>query len=204
MNEADKSEKKDRNKVLQSAGSVASNSEPVPEEIQKKVTQKWKQGTVLITGDSMLTGIDEGRLQARHNVKLRPFSGASTEDMTSYLKPLMNKEPSVVILHVGTNDATENGIDSDAIVSRILSLKAEIEKSVVGCRVILSLPIRRKDNNKENKILAVVCEKMTLLKLDIINNNNIMDDHLGPRGLHFNQYGKSRFAQNLLNKLRHF
>ena len=36
VNETDKSEKKDRNKVLQSTGPVASNSEPVSEEIQRK------------------------------------------------------------------------------------------------------------------------------------------------------------------------
>ena len=151
----------------------------------------------------MLTGIDEGRLQIRNNVKLRPFSGASTEDMRSYLKPLLNKDPSVVILHVGTNDFTENGIDSDTIVSRILSLKAEIEKIVDGCKVILSLPIRRRDSDRANKILAEVCEKITVMKLDFINNSNIMSEHLGRRGLHLNQYGKSRFAQNLLKKLRH-
>ena len=64
-------------------------------------------------------------------------------------------------------------------------------------------PFVERTTSKPNKILAEVCEKMALLKLDIINNNNIMDDHLGRRGLHLNQYGKSRFAQNLLNKLWH-
>ena len=70
----------------------------------------------------MLTGVDEGRLQTRDNLKIRPFSGASTEDMKSYLETLMNKEPSVVILYDGPNDAPENGIDSYAIVSIILNL----------------------------------------------------------------------------------
>ena len=87
-------------------------------------------GTVLITGDSMLIGIDEERLQTRNDAKLRPFSGASTEDIASYLKSLMNKEPSVVIFHVGINDTTEHGIDLDAIVSRILNFKTEIEKAL--------------------------------------------------------------------------
>ena len=78
-------------------------------------------GTVLITNDSMLTGIDEGRLHTRNSVTLRPFSRASTEeDMSTYLTSLLNTEASVIILHVGTNDSTENGIDSDAIFSRIL------------------------------------------------------------------------------------
>ena len=77
-------------------------------------------GTVLITNDSMLTGIDEGRLHARNSVTLRPFSRASTEHMSTYLTSLLSTEASVIILYVGTNYSTENGIDSDAIFSRIL------------------------------------------------------------------------------------
>ena len=57
------SNRRDPNKVMQRTRSNTSNSESIPDEIQKKVTQKWKRGTVLITGDSMLTEIDEGRLQ---------------------------------------------------------------------------------------------------------------------------------------------
>ena len=158
---------------------------------------------MLIAGDSMLTGIEEGKLQTRYNVKVRPFSGATTEDMRSYLQPLLKKESTTVFLHVGTNDATESGIDSDTLTSRILDLKAEIEKTVKGCKVILSLPIRRKDNAKANKILTEVCDKINSLKLDIINNCNIMNDQLGRRGLHLNQYGNAKFSQNLLNKLRY-
>ena len=122
--------------------------------------------------------------------------------MRSYLLPLLKKEPTTVILHIGTNDATENGMDSDILISRILDLKAEIEKTVNGCKVILSLPMRRKDNNKANKILMEVCEKIITLKLEIINNSNTMVDQLGRRGLHLNQPGNARFAQNLLNKLQ--
>ena len=158
---------------------------------------------MLITGDSMLNGIEESKLQMKFNVKLRAFSGATTEDMHSYLKPLLKKEPTTVILHIGTNDATENGIDSDTLVKRILDLKDEIETNVHGCKVIISLPIRRKDNLKANKILSDVREKIISLKLDTINNSNIADEQLGRRGLHLNQHGNARFAQNLINKLRY-
>ena len=163
----------------------------------------WKKGTVLITGDSMLNNIDESKLQMKCDVKVRPFSGATTEDMHSYLKPLLKKGPTTVFLHIGTNDATANGIDSDSLVKRILHLKEEIEKSVDGCKVILSLPIRRRDNIKANEILSEVCDKIMALKLDLINNNNIMHEQLGRRGLHLNQHGNARFALNLINKLRY-
>ena len=48
-------------------------------------------------------------------VKLKAFFGATTEDMHSYLKPLL-KEPTTVVLHIGTNDATKSGIHSDTYV----------------------------------------------------------------------------------------
>ena len=206
QNESEKSshesQRKEFSKTEHTAKSHTSNSDTSSEETNKKSTHKWRTGTVLITGDSMLNGIEEAKLQTRHNVKVRPFSGATTEDIRSYLLPLLKKEPATVILHIGTNDATENGMDSDILISRILDLKAEIEKTVNGCKVILSLPMRRKDNNKANKILMEVCEKIIALKLDIINNSNIMIDQLGRRGLHLNQHGNARFAQNLLNKLQ--
>ena len=83
---------------------------------------------MLITGDSMLNGIDESKLQMKFGVKVRPFSGATTEDMHSYLKPLLKKGPTTVFLHIGTNDVTENGIDSDSLVKIILHLKEAIEE----------------------------------------------------------------------------
>ena len=40
----------------------------------------------------MLNGIDESKLKMKCDVKVRPFSGATTEDMHSYLKtPLKEK-----------------------------------------------------------------------------------------------------------------
>ena len=179
------------------------DADKLAEKAKKTSTHTWKNGTVLITGDSMLNGIEESKLQMKFDVKLRAFSGANTEDMHSYLKPLLKKEPTTVILHIGTNDSTENGIDSDKLVKRILDLKDEIEKMVHGCKVIISLPIRRNDNPKANKILSDVREKIISLKLDTINNTNIMNEQLGRRGLHLNQHGNARFAQNLINKLRY-
>ena len=120
-NESDR--RTDLNRVMQRTRSNASNSESVLEDIQKRVTQMLKRGTVLITGYSVLTGIDEEKLQTRNSVQLRPFSGVSTEDIQNLS---LNTELSVIMLHVETNDSTESGIDSDAIASRFLNLKAEI------------------------------------------------------------------------------
>ena len=60
------------------------------------------------------------------NVKVRAFNGANIEDMYSYVKPLLKKEPSYVLLHVGTNDAPF--LTSEHILNEILLLKLYIEK----------------------------------------------------------------------------
>ena len=119
------------------------------------------------------------------------------------LKTLLKKRPTTVFLHIGTNDAIEQGIDSNSLVKRILHLKEEIEKSVDRCKLIISLPIRRRVNMKANNILLDVYDNIMSLKVDTMNNNNIMHEQLGRRGLHLNQHGNARFALNLINKLRY-
>ena len=52
----------------------------------------------------MVAGIDEPKMSSKRLVKLRPFSGATCYDMYHYLLPTLERKPSHVILHVGTND----------------------------------------------------------------------------------------------------
>ena len=120
--------------------------------------------------------------------------------MEDYLKPLLKKKPSHLILHVGTNDTTNSS--SDNVVARILNLKEWIKTQLPDCRVVISLPIRCVDNSKADKVIANVNEKMKKkLGTDILNNNNITRDLLGRKGLHLNARGIARFAMNLLGKL---
>ena len=63
----------------------------------------WKDGTVLIAGDSILNGIDEKRMGK--DIKVRANPGAEINDMFYYLSPLLSKKPKYVILHVSSNDS---------------------------------------------------------------------------------------------------
>ena len=42
------------------------------------------------------------------SVKIRPQSGASTEDLTGYIKPTIRKNSAIVIIHTSTNDLQNN------------------------------------------------------------------------------------------------
>ena len=77
----------------------------------------WRKGTTLIAGDSILYGIDEKKICQNGSVRVRVFfPGATVEDLKDYyIKPLLRKQPSKVILHVGTNNASVKSASPDQI-----------------------------------------------------------------------------------------
>ena len=61
----------------------------------------WKEGTILVMGDSMLNGVDEGSLSNNGMVKVRSFSGSAISDLQNYyIKPLLRKKPTKIIMHI--------------------------------------------------------------------------------------------------------
>lgn len=51
----------------------------------------WPKNTVLVVTDSMFNNIEENRLSKSYNVKVRAFSGATVNDMFSYITPCWHK-----------------------------------------------------------------------------------------------------------------
>ena len=67
----------------------------------------WPNNTILIAGDSMINGINEKRISTSFkSVKVRCFSGAAIDDMYFNLIPLLMKKPAALVLHVGTNNSS--------------------------------------------------------------------------------------------------
>ena len=89
---------------------------------------KWSRYTILRTGDSMIPGTDEKRLSKKYTVKVRPFPGASANDMHHYLRPLLQKCPDTIILHVDTNNCVSES--SRVVLDKILNLKTFIQISL--------------------------------------------------------------------------
>ena len=130
----------------------------------------WKKGTTLIVGDSMLGGIKEALLAPRNNVKVRSFPGATISDMRDYMRPLLRKKPSRILIHVGTNDAPNS--DAQEIVSNLINLKNFVT-SELDIPVIISSPVNRYDNeNLSNTIRNVNAKLKNVPELDIIYNDN--------------------------------
>ena len=150
-------------------------------------TKTWPKGTCLVTGDSMLGHIDETLMSRKFKVKVRPFPGAKTEDMFHYLVPLLEKMLDYVILHVGTNDAID--YKASDIVKKILQVKKFIKLTVPNCKVIISRPIKRHDNDNTSRVIEKVISKFQKLTIDMIGNENIEKKQLRKKCLHLNGFG---------------
>ena len=162
----------------------------------------WRKGTTLIAGDSILYGIDEKKICQNGSVKVRVFPGATIEDLKDYyIKPLLRKQPSKVILHVGTNNASVKNASPDQILNALLDFKKDIEDQIPGCIVVLSMPTKRFHNEKLGKIIESLNDKISNLGIVTVNNNNISRSDIGRKGLHLNARGTNKLMHRFISKL---
>ena len=103
--------------------------------------------TILIAGDSMINGINEKHISTNFkSIKVRCFSGATIDDMYFNLIPLLRKKPAALVLHVGTNNSSNE--TSFQICDKLLNLIHFIKENNPNCHVALSSPIDRLDDGK--------------------------------------------------------
>ena len=154
---------------------------------------------VIIAGDSILNHIEGPRLSnRRRHTKVHSFSGASTEDMIDFIKPLAYRNPDYLIIHAGTNDLGHLPLkDTLMNYNDIVDIVKQIDPKI---KVIFSSVTQRFDNDKlEHKVaqlnreLKAFCGKSNL---GFIDNSNISKEHVGSKGLHLNGSGKARLALN--------
>ena len=160
---------------------------------------------VCIIGDSMINGVNPNgfskNITRNTTVKVRPYGGATTEDMLDFIKPTVRKRPEQIILHVGTNDLT-NGIDTTKNLKKLINFIKDQSPSTSVC---LSSLITRSD--KKGLDVKIIDLNKKLIKLcndndlDFIDNKNINAGYLSKKKLHLNQKGLSLLANNFMHFL---
>ena len=125
-------------------------------------------------------------------MKVRAFSGSKINNMSSYIDPLLKKEPDYILLHVFTNDAPYKSLE----FTEVLRLKSCIKNALPGVIVILSQPTMRIDNAK---VAPSICDKLDNLNIYVLDNSNINENYLGRKGLHLNGRGTGRLAMNIMS-----
>ena len=123
------------------------------------------------------------------------FPGATSSDVLMKTDDVLNKKPSSLVVHVGTNDLT-----SDINVKKIVN---KTNKTFPDTFLTFSNIIFRKDKKNLEKTRADTNSRLKNFcrqkKINLISNDNIKEEHLGIKKLHLNRKGNSIFAKNLLN-----
>ena len=85
------------------------------EQVASDNKAKESKPLILIAGDSIIKDIKGWMLSRTSRVKVHSFRGADTSDMHDFLKPLIKKKPSRIIVHCGTNDLASNQVANIAM-----------------------------------------------------------------------------------------
>ena len=153
-------------------------------------------------GDSILIGLIEQNLSKQHNVRIGKFPGATVDDLNYHVHPVLRKKPKHIIVHIGTNNATRS--TSWEILDKLLKLKTLLRETLPETEVTFSTPTIRSDNGKAALTVRNLCDHLSDLNTDILDNRNIASKYLGRKGLNLNKAGSTRLAKNITHKLRKF
>ena len=123
----------------------------------------------MIAGDSVIKG-QKGWLMSREKMaKVHSFSGATTEETKYFMQPLLERKPSHVILHCGTNDLAQ-GSSCKEVAQRIINLGKDIVNKDITCSVSM-LTTRADGFNSLVSQVNSMLEKLAKSEpnIDIIN-----------------------------------
>ena len=145
----------------------------------------------VIVGDSMFKNVRGWDLSNQKNkVIVKSFSGATTEDMEDYLKPILRKEPKNLILHVGTNDL--KAMEPAHLSNSVESLAINIEENSPNTSVSISALLPRKDPQLSKNISLINYSFKSICcqhSWNFIEHRNIKKNHLNRGRVHLSKAG---------------
>ena len=136
------------------------------------------------------------QLNYKHHVEVRLFGGAKTQCMEDYIKPTVKLSPKQIILHCGTNNLPSSE-DPETIAKNIINLAKNIKADTAKVAISGIIPRTDAFNLKAkqvNETLKKICEEKKILFIPHHDINRHY--HLNSRGLHLNDKGATRLAQN--------
>ena len=146
--------------------------------------RQWPKNTTLIVGESIINGALEGLCGGGRNVKVRNVPGVTVDDLNQHIIPLLQKKPSHIIVHTGTNDAYHS--TSREILNKLLNFRSLKQETLTDCKAYISTPTMRSDNGKATLTVNQLTNHLLQINIDIVDNRNIISKHL-LKGLHLNE-----------------
>ena len=172
-------------------------------EKREQVDNKGQQqkSTVIIAGDSIVKNLNGWMMSRAKRVKVHSFSGATTTEMKHFIKPLVQRKPSEIILHVGTNDVDIHS--AEEVADNIIKLTDDIKNKGIRCTVS-SLVVRADSELLKSAVIDVNNVLRDSLPQDVnfVEHSNITHYHLNNSRLHLNRRGDAALAHNIIQHIR--
>ena len=164
-----------------------------------------KRPVIGLIGDSAIKGIRRNELN--HHVShmstlVKIFPGATTDDMDSYIVPILKRQPDALIIHCGTNDLRKDDPETNA--KKITDIALESKKMVK--HIAVSSILARGDpdlmEGKRLQVNSLLVKSLAENEIHCIRHQNI--DHewrllLFDEGIHLNNEGTNVLGQNFVN-----
>ena len=164
-----------------------------------KTTKQLRKPKIIAVGDSILKNLHGWMMARSKSVKIYSFPGATTEDMVSYLMPLINKKPDHILLHIGTNNLATDS--PQEIAENILGLTQMITDKGIGCSV--SEIIRRDDSlSLVGQEVNCILTNMLPAQIKLVCNDSIGTHHINGSGLHLSGRDTGALAHNFIQFLK--
>ena len=112
-------------------------------------------------------------------VSLESFS-----ELRHHAQHIIWKHPKSLIIPAGTNDAIH--FASRDILNKSLQLKSFIQEKLADAEITISTTTLRSGNGKAALMLRQLTKHPINLKIDILDNRKIADQHLNQRDLNLN------------------
>ena len=150
----------------------------------------------------MLNYMNEKWVSKSHNVKVKNYPGAVSEDILYKIDDSLKVKADCLLIHVETNGLTNNM----NLLNSFKKMIKKVKNSSPNTNLVFSSVILRKDKKdiskkvgETNQRLKNYCKQKNI---DFVDNSNIIEEHLGSKKLHLNKRGNSILAKNILKFLR--
>ena len=90
------------------------------EKFEEQTEKRNSKPGIIIAGVSMVKNVKGWLMSRKKHVNKYSFLGATTDEMESFLKPLIARQPEDIIIHIGTNDLSRTSARQIYIYTSII------------------------------------------------------------------------------------
>ena len=140
-------------------------------------------------------------LDNSHAIK-RAFSGATASQLNIYVQATLKEDkPDTIIINAGTNNFTKKRQSIEETVAEIMEIVKTCKHGGVKRIFVSSITCRPQFQAKIDEINELLEYNAGIFNYVFINNASIREEHLRNDGVHLNNDGVYKLANNFLSCL---